>query len=102
MSLLRRSANRQANRGTSDELLHCVERPIRGRTRAARFARFTAASWRGSEMSEMRYRTLTAALAVLFSVAPSRAQTKTVTLPLDSAEGLKPVNAKVEPVMYKG
>jgi hypothetical protein len=53
-------------------------------------------------MSEMRYRTLTAVLAVLFSVAPSRAQTKTVTFPLDSAEGLKPVNAKVEPVMYKG
>lgn len=50
----------------------------------------------------MRYRTLTFALAVLFSVAPSRAQTKTVTLPLDSAEGLKSVNAKVEPVTYKG
>jgi len=50
---------------------------------------------------QMRYRTLTAAMAVLFSVAPGRAQTKTVTLPLDSAEGLKPVNAKVEAVMYK-
>lgn len=32
------SANRQANEGASDELLHCVGRPIRGRTRAARFA----------------------------------------------------------------
>lgn len=53
-------------------------------------------------MSKMRYRTLTAALAVLFSVAPSKAQTKTVTVPLDSAEGLKPVNARVEPVMYRG
>ena len=51
---------------------------------------------------QIRYRTLTAALAVLFSVAPGSAQTKTATLPLDSVEGLKPVNAKVEPVMYKG
>jgi len=50
----------------------------------------------------MRYRTLTAALALLFSVAPSRAQTRAMTLPLDSTEGLKPVNAKVEPVTYKG
>jgi hypothetical protein len=40
--------------------------------------------------------------AVLFCVAPSRAQTRAMTLPLDSTEGLKPVNAKVEPVTYKG
>ena len=45
---------------------------------------------------------LTVALALLFSVAPSRAQTRAMTLPLDSTEGLKPVNAKVEPVTYKG
>jgi len=50
---------------------------------------------------QMRYRTLTAAMAVLFSVGPGRTQTKPVILPLDSAEGLKPVNAKVEAVMYK-
>jgi hypothetical protein len=53
-------------------------------------------------MSDMRYRTLAAALAVLFSVAPSRAQTRAITLPLDSTEGLKPINAKVESVTYKG
>jgi hypothetical protein len=56
----------------------------------------------GSELSDMRYRTLAAALAVLFSVAPSRAQTRAITLPLDSTEGLKPINAKVESVTYKG
>jgi hypothetical protein len=48
----------------------------------------------------MRYRTLTVALAVLFSVAPSRAQT--MAFPLDSVEGLKPVNSKIESVTYKG
>jgi hypothetical protein len=72
-------------------------------------------------MSETRYRTirrktlvvsksvplclvsfLTAAFAFLFSVAPSRAQTTAMTLSLDSTEGLKPVNAKVEPATYKG
>jgi hypothetical protein len=41
-------------------------------------------------------------LAILFCVPPSGAQTRSATLPLDSAEGLKPVNAKVEPVTYKG
>jgi len=51
---------------------------------------------------EMRYRTLITALAALLSIAPSRAQTKVVALPLDSAKGLKPVNAKVEPVTYRG
>ena len=56
----------------------------------------------GSELSDMRYRALAAALAVLFSVAPSRAQTRAITLPLDSTEGLKPVNANVESVTYKG
>jgi hypothetical protein len=45
---------------------------------------------------------LTAAVAVFLWVAPSRAQTRSTTLPLDSTEGLKPVNAKVEPVTYKG
>jgi hypothetical protein len=45
---------------------------------------------------------LAAALAVLLCAAPSRAQTRSMTVPLDSAEGLKPVNAKVEPVTYKG
>lgn len=54
---------------------------------------------------EKRSRWATALLAasvLLFSITLCRAQTKTVTLPLDSAEGLKPVNAKVEPVTYKG
>jgi 3-keto-disaccharide hydrolase len=55
----------------------------------------------GSELSDMRYRTLAAALAVLFSVAPSRAQTRVITLPLDSTEGLKPINAKIESVTHK-
>ena len=45
---------------------------------------------------------LSAALALLFSVAPSRAQTGAMTLPLDSPEGLKSLNAKVEPLTYKG
>jgi len=53
-------------------------------------------------MIEMKYRTLTPAIAVLLSIAPGNAQTKAVILPLDSAKGLKPVNAKVEPVTYKG
>lgn len=44
----------------------------------------------------------TAALALLFSVAPSRAQTGAMTLPFDSTQGLRPVNAKLEPVTYKG
>jgi hypothetical protein len=45
---------------------------------------------------------LTAALAVLLCAAPSRAQRRSMIAPLDSAEGLKPVNAKVESVTYKG
>jgi hypothetical protein len=45
---------------------------------------------------------LTAALAVLFSVAAGSAQTRTMTLPLVSTEGLKPINAKLEPATYKG
>ncbi len=45
---------------------------------------------------------LAAGLAVLLCGAPSGAQTKPMTAPLDSAQGLKPVNAKVEPVTYKG
>lgn len=45
---------------------------------------------------------LTAVLALLSIVAPSKAQTRAMTLPLDSTEGLKPVNSKVEPVTYKG
>jgi hypothetical protein len=45
---------------------------------------------------------LAAALAVLFSVAAGSAQTRTMTLPLDSSEGLKPINAKLEPARYKG
>jgi hypothetical protein len=44
---------------------------------------------------------LTATFVILFSVAPSRAQTAAMTIPLDSTEGLKPVNAKVESVSYK-
>ena len=44
----------------------------------------------------------TAALAALFSVAAGSAQTRTMTLPLDSTAGLKPVNAKLEPAMYQG
>jgi hypothetical protein len=40
-------------------------------------------------------------LAVLLC-APSGAQTRSATVPLDSAEGLKAVNAKVEAVTYKG
>jgi len=72
-------------------------------------------------MSETRYRTtrknglilsksvplclvsfLTATLALLFSVALSRAQTTAMTIPLDSTQALKPVNAKVGSVTYKG
>lgn len=45
---------------------------------------------------------LTAVLALLVSVVPGRTQTQTMDLPLDSAEGLKPVNVKVEPVTYRG
>jgi hypothetical protein len=45
---------------------------------------------------------LSAALALLFSVVPSRALTVAMTLPLDSTEGLKSLNAKLEPVTYKG
>jgi hypothetical protein len=45
---------------------------------------------------------LIAAVAVLLCAAPSEAQTKPMTVPLDSSEGLKPVNAKIEPLTYKG
>jgi hypothetical protein len=45
---------------------------------------------------------LAATSALLFSVAPSRAQTRAMALPLDSTEGLQSVNAKVEPAMYRG
>jgi hypothetical protein len=45
---------------------------------------------------------LTAALAVLPCAVPTRAQTRPITLAFESSEGLKPVNAKVEPVTYKG
>jgi hypothetical protein len=38
----------------------------------------------------------------LVYVVPGGAQTRAIKLPLDSAEGLKPVNVKVEPVAYKG
>jgi hypothetical protein len=62
----------------------------------------STANWRVSEMSETRYRTLTVALAVLFSVAPCRAQTTSMAFPLDSVKGLKPVNSKIESVTYKG
>ena len=44
---------------------------------------------------------LAATFVILFSVAPSRAQTAAMTIPLDSTEGLKLVNAKVESVSYK-
>jgi len=45
---------------------------------------------------------LTAALAVFLCAILARAQTKPITLAFESSEGLKPVNAKVEPVTYKG
>jgi len=53
-------------------------------------------------MSETRYRALIVALAVFFSVAPSRAQRTSQAFPLDSVEGLKPVNSRIESVTYKG
>jgi len=45
---------------------------------------------------------LTTVLVLLVSAVPGRAQTRAMTLLLDSIEGLKPVNVKVEPVTYKG
>src|SRR5260370_40636428 len=45
---------------------------------------------------------LAATFYILLIPAPSGAQTRAMTLPLDSTEGLKPVNAKVEPATYKG
>jgi len=39
---------------------------------------------------------------LLFAVAPSRAQTTALTLPLDSTDGLKPVNTRIEAVTYQG
>ena len=45
---------------------------------------------------------LAATFALLLSPAPSGAQTTAMTIPLDSTEGLRPVNAKVESVTYKG
>jgi hypothetical protein len=45
---------------------------------------------------------LITALAVFLCAVPTRAQTKPIALAFESAEGLKPVNAKVEPVTYKG
>lgn len=50
----------------------------------------------------MRCKILSAALLVLFTVAPATAQTRALTLPLDSTRALKPVNAKIEAVTYKG
>jgi hypothetical protein len=45
---------------------------------------------------------LTAIFAFMFGAALGEAQTRAMSLALDSTEGLKPVNAKVEPVTYKG
>ncbi len=45
---------------------------------------------------------LTAVLALVVSVVPGRAQTQTMDFPLDSVQGSKPINVKVEPVTYKG
>jgi len=39
---------------------------------------------------------------LLCTVVPCRAQTTPLTLPLDSTDGLKPTNAKIEAVTYKG
>src|SRR5260370_12929821 len=39
---------------------------------------------------------------VVLLCAPNGAQPRSVTLPLDSSEGLKPLNAKIESVTYKG
>src|SRR5215813_6633820 len=50
----------------------------------------------------MKFKTLGIALVVLFAVSAARGQTKATTYSLDSTEGLKAVNAKVEPAMYKG
>lgn len=50
----------------------------------------------------MKFRTLGIALMLLYAVAPCRAQTTPLTLPLDSTDGLKPTNAKIEAVTYKG
>jgi hypothetical protein len=62
----------------------------------------TAAQYWNEETREMKFRAPIAALMILFAVAPSRAQTRPLTLPLDSTEGLRPVNAKIETVTYKG
>lgn len=56
----------------------------------------------GFEANEMKLKAFFATLALLFTVAPGRGQTTTLTLPLDSTDGLKPVNAKIEAVTYKG
>ena len=45
---------------------------------------------------------LTTVLALLLSAASGRTQTRAMSLPLDSTEGLKPINAKVEAVTYQG
>src|SRR4030095_11464650 len=49
----------------------------------------------------MKCSSLTVALALLCA-APSGAQTKSMTIPLNSTAGLKPVNSKIESVTYKG
>ena len=73
-------------------------------------ARFPLYFWRDtmkkaallSKLAPLSIPWLLVVLALLFSVVPARAQTKPITLPLDSTGGLKPVNAKIEPVTYKG
>jgi hypothetical protein len=50
----------------------------------------------------MKCLSLIVALAVLLCAAPGGAQTKSMAVPLDSAEGLKPVNSKIESVTYRG
>ena len=50
----------------------------------------------------MNLKTLITALLFLFAVAPGGAQTTALKLPLDSTEGLKAVNTKIEAVTYKG
>jgi hypothetical protein len=59
LSLFRRSTNWQANRGASDEFLPFVGRPIRGRTRPARYAGFAKADRRGSNHLDMEQGTST-------------------------------------------
>ena len=53
-------------------------------------------------MNAMNFRALSVASILLFAVAPSRPQTKPLAIPLDSTDGLKPTNAKIEAVTYKG